>query len=182
MAWTAPMTAVSGSVFTASQFNTFIRDNLSETAPAKATTVGSYFVTSATNQIVERIPSNDLIATSQTTSSTSYTDLATVGPTITVTTSTCALIAIYTSIGSDTAGSTAWMSFDVSGATTLAANDNRAISHRPGSVAATTDMRAGALFYLNTLTAGSNVFTAKYRVSGVMTGTYSNRRILVIPM
>ena len=32
------MTAVSGSVYTAAQFNTFVRDNLNETAPAKATT------------------------------------------------------------------------------------------------------------------------------------------------
>ena len=34
MAWTAPMTAVSGSVLTAAQWNTNVRDNLLETAPA----------------------------------------------------------------------------------------------------------------------------------------------------
>src|SRR5690606_12967068 len=44
MAWSAPMTAVSGSVFTAAQFNQFVRDNLNETAPARATTAGAHFV------------------------------------------------------------------------------------------------------------------------------------------
>ena len=36
MTWTAPMTAVAGAVYTAAQWNTSIRDNLNETAVAKA--------------------------------------------------------------------------------------------------------------------------------------------------
>jgi hypothetical protein len=176
------MTAIAGAVFTAAQFNTFIRDNLMECPASKATTPGSYFTVSATNQVTERIPSAALIATSESTNSATYADLATPGPSVTINTSNCALIAIYSYIAADTAGNTAWMSFDVSGATTLAANDNRALSYRPGSLTASSDIRTGALFYLNTLTAGSNTFTAKFRVSGAINGTYSNRRILVIPL
>ena len=48
------MTAVASSVFTAAQFNTFIRDNLNETSPAKATTAGAYFTVSGTNLRVGR--------------------------------------------------------------------------------------------------------------------------------
>ena len=57
MAWTAPMTAVANAVFTAAQFNTHVRDNLLETAPAKATTTGGYFVATGTNTIVQRVAS-----------------------------------------------------------------------------------------------------------------------------
>ncbi len=54
MSWTAPMPAVAGAIFTAAQYNTFVRDNLNECAPAKASVVGSYFTTSDDNQIAER--------------------------------------------------------------------------------------------------------------------------------
>jgi hypothetical protein len=54
--WSAPMTAVANSTFTAAQFNQYVRDNLNETAPAKATSAGSYFVADGVNSIAERTP------------------------------------------------------------------------------------------------------------------------------
>ena len=60
MAWSAPMTAVSGSVLTAAQFNTYVRDNLNETAPAKATAAGQIFVSTAANAIAARLVNADL--------------------------------------------------------------------------------------------------------------------------
>jgi|SRR5690606_16456346 hypothetical protein len=178
MAWTAPMTAVSGSVFTAAQFNTFVRDNLNETAPAKATTAGAYFVTSTLNEIVERVGSRDSIATSGTTTSDSYTDLSTVGPTVTVETGELALVIWGCRITNDTANASGLVSVEVSGATTNAANDVRALTFdapEPGSLF----QGSHAVFY-DDLMPGTNTFTMKYRV-GSGTGTFNWRRLIVLP-
>lgn len=170
------MTAVAGSVFTAAQFNTFVRDNLNETAPAKATTAGSIFVTNTLNQIVERVITSDFVSTSETSTSTSYTSLATPGPSVTVDTSANALIMLYSNLF-NSAGNAAWMSYEVSGATTTAAADNRGIQ-----LSSTGGQRLGATIYHTALTPGSNTFTAQYRVSTAGTGTWSDRRMAVIPL
>lgn len=181
MAWSAPMTAVSGSVFTAAQFNTYVRlprDNLNETAPAKATAAGQIFVSNAANSITARLVNADLITTQETTTSTTYTDLATTGPTITATTSFSAIVAIYCN-QFHSAGLAAWMSYDISGATTDASSDNRAVQ----LLGVSPGQHLGATFFHSSiLTAGTNTFTAKYRVSTSGTGTFSSRRLLVIPM
>lgn len=176
MAWTAPMTAISGSVFTAAQFNTFVRDNLNECPASKATTPGSLFVVSDTNQLAERTPATATVATSQTTTSTSYTDLATVGPTVTVTTGPMALVGLYNANLNSSGTTASLMSYEVTGASAQAPNDNIAVG-----VATTTGTRAGALFLVTGLTPGSNTFTCRYRVGGG-TGTYVDRRILVVPL
>lgn len=49
------MTAVSGAAFTAAQFNTHVRDNLLETAPAKATTANGLFVATGLHSIEEQV-------------------------------------------------------------------------------------------------------------------------------
>lgn len=175
MAWTAPMTAVANSVFTAAQFNQFVRDNLNETAPAKATTAGGYFVSTGVNSIAERTANDAIVSTSQTTTSTTYTNLTTVGPAVTVTTGTTALVALYnTNVNTGTTSSL--MAFEVTGASAIAPNDNMSIG-----IAGTDGIREGALFRLTGLTPGSNTFTCRYRV-GAGTGTFSDRRILVIPL
>lgn len=169
------MTAVSNSVFTAAQFNQFVRDNLNETAPAKATTAGSHFAGTGLNSIAERISDTAIVATSQTTTSTSYTDLATVGPSVTVTTGPYALVFLYNSNVNSTSVSSL-MSFEVSGASSMPAADNQSIG-----IAGTAGSREGAGFLLTTLTPGSNIFTCKYRV-GSGTGTYADRRVSVFPL
>jgi len=172
------MTAVASSVFTAAQFNTFVRDNLNETAPAKAATTGGYFVTSTLNEIVERVGSRQTITTSQTTTSTSYTNLATTGPSVTVETGELALVIWGVSSSNSTANATTVTSVEVSGATSNAANDVRAIVFDPPT---TSSVHQGshAVFY-DDLTAGTNTFTLKYRV-GAGTGTFSSRRLIVLP-
>ena len=177
MAWTAPMTAVSGSVFTAAQFNQFVRDNLNETAPAKASTAGAHFAVSGTNEIAERLSSTDVVATSQDTTSTSYTDLATVGPAVTVTTGPLALVVVRGAISNSGTGSSR-MSYEVSGASTQAAADAQCVGVFG---TAGTGVLGGDMSLATGLTAGSNTFTAKYRVSSG-TGTFSTRRILVFPL
>lgn len=175
MAWNAPMTAVAGSVFTAAQFNTFVRDNLLECPASKATTPGSYFTTSATNQVLERVPATAIVSTSQTTTSTSYTDLATVGPAVTVNTGSSAVVTLYNANLNSGGTVSSLMSFDVTGASSQAAADNLSIG---GATA--NGMRIGAAFLVSGLTPGSNTFTCRYRV-GSGTGTYSDRRIVVLP-
>jgi hypothetical protein len=169
------MTAVANSVFTAAQFNQFVRDNLNETAPAKATTAGGHFASTGLNSIAERIAATAIVATSQTTTSTSFTDLATVGPSVTVTTGPYALVFTYNSNFNSGAVSSL-MSFEVSGASSIAAADNVSIG-----IAGTGSIRESGAFLLTTLTAGSNTFTCKYRV-GAGTGTYADRRITVFPL
>ena len=51
MAWTAPQTWTVGQVVTASDMNTDVRDNMLETAPAKAAAAGDMFYATAVNAI-----------------------------------------------------------------------------------------------------------------------------------
>lgn len=179
MAWTAPMTAVAGAVFTAAQFNTFVRDNMAETAPAKALTSSGYFVTSDTNQISERRITQAFVGASESTSSTTYDDLPTIGPSVTVTTGIGALVCVSGRIGpNSTSNASVKMSWEVSGASVIAATDNYAagIVGVGTTGVAYTSTKA---FHLN-LTPGVNTFTAKYAVSAG-TGTYQYRRITVMP-
>jgi hypothetical protein len=173
------MTAVSSAIFTAPQFNLNVRDNLLETAPAKAAIANQYFTTNATNAIVSNRISSATVSTSQSTTSTTFTDLATAGPSVTITTSTRALVIIsaeMTKGSGDTAASTARASIDVSGATTILSGDDiglcRAGPNRPFQYSRTV--------YYAALTAGSNTFKMVYRVSSG-TGTFSNREIIVMP-
>lgn len=171
MTWSAPMTAVAGSVFTAAQFNTYVRDNLNETAVAKATAAGQIFVATGVNAVAARTTSQDYIATSQTTASTSYAALATVGPTVTATTGTSALVAVHAGTSNSGSGFSL-MGYNVSGASTIAAGDDRAVG---------TGGFGSGLFFQTGLTPGSNTFTSVYRVQSG-TGTYSTRHILVVPL
>jgi hypothetical protein len=120
----------------------------------------------------------DFIATSQTTASTSYVDLATVGPAVTMTTGTEAIVIFGGQYGdSGNLGNNGFMSVAVSGATTVAASDTFAAF---GDQAVNTEnLSSGFLF--TGLTAGSNTFTAKYKKSGgTSTAVFTKRYLLVI--
>lgn len=179
MAWTAPMTAVANATFTAAQFNTHVRDNLNETAPAKATTEGSLFVATGANSIGERIPGAGFVTTAETTTSSTFTDLTTSGPSVTRTTSGGALIIVGGLLSNDTGGAAAEMTFEVSGASAISAGNSRAL--RIDSSNADDRMRASIVDFRDSLTAGSNVFTAKYRADGGGTATFQHRRLDIIP-
>lgn len=153
MAWTTPRTWVTGEVVTAAYFNTNLRDNL------------NFLVGAAGAEVL----------TSETTTSTTYTDLATVGPAVTVTTGVSALALFSAEMGNSTANATL-LSVAVSGATTLAASENyRAVDNTTSGVTGFNHK------FFTGLTAGSNTFTLKYRVGGG-TGTFLIRRVTVIPL
>jgi hypothetical protein len=116
------------------------------------------------------------VNTEQDTSSTSYANLATAGPAVTITTGTKALVIITTKIKNGN-GEPAFMSFAVSGATTTAASDTNAIELN-NSVASANYRWSAATSV--TLTAGSNTFTAKYRSQSGAAATFSNRQIFVM--
>lgn len=111
------------------------------------------------------------VSTSQTTTSTSYTDLATVGPTVSITSRGTMAVAIWNLTQSTTSGSCA-SSIAVSGGTTIAAADSS------GQVGSNSGFKVTgwAVFTINPNV--SNTYTLRYRVTSG-TGTFLDRRLLV---
>jgi len=180
------MTAIAGGVVSAADFNQFIRDNLNVSEGALSLTPSGYMAVTGAHTIAERVPANDFITTQETTTSTTYTNLATVGPTCTVTTGTQALVIVGGRIGPNTgAASSVKMSWACSGATTIDPNSpaNEGDKWGVGEVGlGTTGVLIGSRPYFMTgLNAGSNTFQAKYAVSSG-TGTFDNRSITVLPL
>jgi hypothetical protein len=123
-------------------------------------------------------PQSATVLTFESTVSTSFTDLTTSGPAVTLATGTTALVTINTYSDNDTGtigNQQTYMGVAVSGATTLAASDDYSASHRLGPNLAS----ISSTFKLTGLTAGSNTFTAKYRVTGA-TGRFQKRSITVV--
>jgi hypothetical protein len=120
------------------------------------------------------VPTNDYnyVSTNQTTTSTSYTDLATT-QSVTMTTGTKALIIVGFLGYNSSAGETNFMSYAVSGATTISAANAYA------AVSAGTNNFGISKASVVTLTAGSNTFTAKFKV-GAGTGNFSERYLIVV--
>ena len=130
------------------------------------------------------IPANavDIIDTSETTTSTTFTDLATVGPSVTLTTGTKALVTITSYIHNSTNSTENFIGFAVSGATTIAADSTRCLFLSNTSTGnGRPELRYSYSYILTGLTAGSNTFTLKYRCSS---GTLraQNRIISVVDM
>jgi hypothetical protein len=181
LAWTTPITATANTPLTAAQWNATVRDNLNLTAPALATTAGSLFVGTGANAIAERIPSGATTPTQQTTASTTYTNLATVGPQVAVTTGTKAFVIWGTGLLNNTGGQNSFSSVSVAGATpTIVGTD--AYSCQLQAYGSNAQGRFVAHhFYPSGLTAGSNTWTQVYRVDGG-TGSFVNRELVVIPL
>jgi hypothetical protein len=121
-------------------------------------------------------------ASTQNTTSTSYVDLGTV-TSVTVTTGTKALVSIKSQYGNEALGNGVWahVSFAVSGATTLAASDERSISSYYQTSGQWINEN-GATFVVEGLTAGSNTFTMKFNAQGGFTtpATFYKRSISVV--
>ncbi len=124
----------------------------------------------------------DHIDTTETIGSTgSYVDLTTVGPSVTLTTGTRVRVTISCDVKMTTSftGNTAFMSFAVSGASTLAADEARAVWINGHSGFDTNfNIPLERTFVIEGLTAGSNTFTAKFKKDG-QNWSFGNRRIMV---
>jgi hypothetical protein len=119
------------------------------------------------------------VLTTQTTVSTTYVDLATVGPAVTLTVPPSGRVLVSVSAGTfnSTGGGSDFMGFAITGGDARAAADTNALILGGNTLQAAT-----ASFIVTGLTANaSDTFTAKYRVSGG-TGTWANRSIWAIPI
>ena len=177
MAWSAPRTWVTAEVVTASHMNTDVRDNFLETAPAKATAATGLIIADGLNSVVERTLSNNEVDVSETTASTTFADLATAGPAVTVGTGGTVVVLIGARTNNNTAGALSWMSIDISGATSLSPQEKWSLMFESS---AADDSAQSSRHYLFTVTSGTNTFTAKYKVSAG-TGSFDARQLTVIP-
>lgn len=123
-------------------------------------------------------PTSDSVATLDTTGNTAYTALATAGPAVTVETGSTAQVTVTAFLFNSGAGFVNFMGYAVSGATTIAASDDRALQLH--SEAANGQGRMSMTHLQTGLTPGDNVFTARYRVNAGA-GGWSTRVITVEP-
>jgi hypothetical protein len=123
------------------------------------------------------------VTTQQSTTSATYTDLTTSGPAVTITTGTKCLVILTANINNTTNSGGAAMGFDVSGSTTIAASDSTCLLMSNGSAGGENQRQNSAVYRLNTLTAGSNTFTSKYkRLYGAGNAQFAERNIIVIDL
>jgi len=123
-----------------------------------------------------RVPQKDAVDTTETTSSDTYTDLATSGPTVTVHVGTSGILFVNLTalMSNDTAGRGMSMGFALSSANTLAATFENSIWYL--DIAA--EHGSSGLVVVTGLTAGSTVVTAKYRrTNGVGTASFRWRKL-----
>jgi hypothetical protein len=161
MAWTAPRTWVVSEIVTAALLNAQIRDNELD-LDARTTMVQSP------------------VTTSQTTTSTTYTDLATAGPAVTLTVGTQMLVTVGCQLTNNTAADGALMSFAMTGAATVAAGDDRAFG--VGGFSGSLPNLIGSRTWLVTgLTPGSYTVKAVYKAVTGGTATFLNRQIIAQP-
>jgi len=110
-------------------------------------------------------------------------DLATVGPSVTLTTNTSVICFINSDVAPTISAGNAYICVAVTGSTVVTASDGPG-AYGGGSVTVTTPLATNA-YNMSTallftgLTPGSNTFTMKYRTSGDATQQFFKRRIFV---
>ncbi len=166
MAWTVPMTFIDGTVLTAAQLNTNLRDNFLETIPAKSTGNGGagagHFAIQGPYQIAERGVAYSEVNTYQSTAETNYGDLATVGPSVSIQTGTNAWVLFSAEMASDDPAAETTFGIAISGATEIEARDDLSVCTTAGGGAFNSYMNNA---FVTDLTPGVNVFTMKYKAS-----------------
>jgi hypothetical protein len=121
------------------------------------------------------------VATNQTTTNVAYVDLATVGPAVTLNmvNGQRAEVTVSAFCSNVDDGAISFMSFAVSGAWTLAANDTNAAKY----LAIKTFTSTGQMVERTTIVAatatGSVTFTCKYKSDGTFLQHWDTRRIIV---
>jgi len=179
MAWTAPMTAVAGTVMTAAQWNTFLRDNLNAQSPSIANVAGDWLVSTGLNTMALRAPGVDYQGASDTTTSLDYVDLDPPGSTVTSITGNKALVTIGCQISNSTASNGGRASINLAGDTERAADDINMVGAESGTASDTFKMSFTTIY--NPINPGTNIFSMKYRAWVGGTATFSGRLMMVIP-
>lgn len=117
-------------------------------------------------------PLSNEVLTLETTTSPSYTNLTTTGPTLTVPVAGEYEIELQATLGNDTTGEQAYMSYNLNGGGGTDANSVVSSDH----LASASRRRGGVIF------AASDVVLAKYRVEDAGTGTFRFRRLALFPV
>jgi hypothetical protein len=175
MAWTTLPAYSDGNALTGAQMNA-IADNIEESAAAKATAAGQYFVATAANTLAARTVEHDFVSGLDSDTQTTYDDIATIGPGVTMTCQTQALVFIASLCYNSTTAAGTYMGVDITGATTLAPSDERSLIWQ--GTASNGERWTVANLYTS-LTAGSHTFRSKYKVDS-NTGSWKWRRIQVM--
>jgi hypothetical protein len=170
MVYSVPVLAVANNPLLDTQWNA-LRDDILITPAGLATTAGQVFVSTAANAIAARTPTQTTVGASESTASSTYVDLTTAGPSVTVTTGATALAVIYCDMFSSSTFK-GFIGIGINGAT---ATDANAISHADSQ-----DIRVTGLIWITGLTPGSNVFKLQYKTNGG-TETWLDRRLLILP-
>jgi len=176
------MTAVANDLFTAAQFNTYVRDNMLELAPAKATGAAQYFIKHG-GAILRNVAGGSNTETSEGTTSATYTNLATVGPVNTRAINFGFIMYLGTRRVNNSATDGSFMSVEIVRqsymVTVFSPTDNFSVGHY-GSVA---ERSISAPMTVTGLTSGTYIFTAKYRTTTATTttATFASRWVHVIP-
>jgi hypothetical protein len=125
--------------------------------------------------VLSDFTNNAVVATSQTTTSTSFVDLTTVGPSVTITSAGTLAIALFECVMGSASSPGSAMAIAVSGATTIAAADADAMKITASNSGFGFRATGFAVF---AITPGSNTYTAKYKTSS-LTSTFADRKILI---
>ncbi len=122
------------------------------------------------------------VATSQTTTSASYTDLATVGPicTVTIGVNGMAWVQMSADAQNNTANSYSVIAFDISGATTRAPAPPYESFYQHYS--SNTEIKLSYGVLVTGLTPGITTFTLKYKIVTASTSTFQARELSVLPL
>lgn len=128
-------------------------------------------------------PATAIVTTSESTTSTSYTDLATTTDQVTINVGPSGMILVIISCfaGNSSASQGAYMSFALSGANTVAAADGYYCGSPQISGQVCLGQAIGNMFLIPGLSAGATTVKAKYR-SSTGTATYQQRHIAAIPL
>jgi hypothetical protein len=180
MAWTAPLTAVTGNEFTAQQYNLYVRDNFMMLAPQLVTAEGQYVVSTGQNETDVREAKQAIVTASETRTSTSYGDLSTVGPDVRVKHGKTILVFIAATMQNNTNNFQCRMSVASSvGTASVTAEDKWCV--KMDGVPLGQDCRYSAARLIGDLDPGTTTFRAKYRVGGG-TGTFADRSMAIVPL
>jgi hypothetical protein len=126
-------------------------------------------------------PSGDVVSTLETTVSSTFAAMATAGPVVDVPIGSTgkALVSLWCKQSVNTAGEVSLMGYSISGASSVAASDDLALTFT--SPTANGDVRHGGTHLITGLNAGSTRFTALYRRTNG-TASFGARRLAVTPL
>lgn len=124
-------------------------------------------------------PKSATVNTSQNVASTAYNDLATVGPEVTIQTGTKALVTI-SAVAESSFNNYMWISFAVTGATSISAVDDNGSHFREISAGGGMGGSISRTLIVSSLNAGNNTFTMKYRGTSTNAVSFRNRSLTVV--